>query len=466
MLKTLQIKNFKGWKDTGIIELAPLTLFLGSNSSGKSSIGQSLILLKQSYLSADKKSTLLLSGQQVTIDFGLPTSILYQGNLENNLEFEYTWDLEENEKFSDILNLKEYKVNSVSFNSQISLPDKSKQVFEVEKMQYKLYNKSEMQFYIGMDRVQKASSARSYKVSSEKYDLKRIHGRVWEMPAPIKFYGFPQEMMTYHQNANDILKLNSLQEKLLYSISYLGPMRKPVERTYSWIGSNTTNVGDTGADTIAAILTAREEKRFINFKMRQQKKSLETILAQTMQDMGLIVEFKIEKISEERHDYDVKVRTKGSETFACIPDVGYGISQVLPVLVQIIYAPKDSIIIIEQPELHLHPSAQSALADALILAIKARENGVGRNIQLIIETHSEHLLRRLQLRIAENELSPELFKAYFANNDFTPAKLESLEVNSYGEVCNWPNNFFGDITSDIFKQTIAGIDRRQEELKK
>ena len=56
----------------------------------------------------------------------------------------------------------------------------------------------------------------------------------------------------------------------------------------------------------------------------------------------------------------------------------------------------------EQPEIHLHPNAQSALADVMIDVINSRENGADRNIQLIIETHSEHFLRRLQRRIAED----------------------------------------------------------------
>jgi predicted ATPase len=64
-----------------------------------------------------------------------------------------------------------------------------------------------------------------------------------------------------------------------------------------------------------------------------------------------------------------------------------------------LFAPANSIILMEQPEIHLHPSAQSILADVMIDVINSRENGADRNIQLIIETHSEHFLRRLQRRI-------------------------------------------------------------------
>ncbi len=72
-----------------------------------------------------------------------------------------------------------------------------------------------------------------------------------------------------------------------------------------------------------------------------------------------IEEFNVKVISKQRQDYEVKVRTKGSEDWVDLPDVGFGISQVLPVLVQCFYAPAGSIILMEQPEIHLHPSAQS-----------------------------------------------------------------------------------------------------------
>lgn len=114
----------------------------------------------------------------------------------------------------------------------------------------------------------------------------------------------------------------------------------------------------------------------------------------------------------------------------------------------------------EQPELHLHPSAQAALADVMIKAITARENSKPRNIQLIIETHSEHLLRRFQRRIAEQNLPQDHFAAYFANNDVSPAHLEPLEVNLFGEIVNWPKNFFGDMNGDIFAQTSAALQRQ------
>ena len=178
--------------------------------------------------------------------------------------------------------------------------------------------------------------------------------------------------------------------------------------------------------------------------------------------MSLIEEFRVKPISEQRQEYEVKIRTKGSEDWVDLPDVGFGISQVLPVLVQCFYAPAGSIILMEQPEIHLHPNAQSALADVMIDVINSRENGADRNIQLVIETHSEHFLRRLQRRIAEEKVSQEKVSAYFANVSKAPATLEALELDEFGNVLNWPEHFFGDEMGDIVQQAKAAIERRKK----
>ena len=119
----------------------------------------------------------------------------------------------------------------------------------------------------------------------------------------------------------------------------------------------------------------------------------------------------------------------------------------------------------EQPEIHLHPNAQSQLADVFIDVIKSKEGGKDRNIQLIIETHSEHFLRRLQRRIAEDAISMDSVSAYFANMSRTPAALESLEIDLFGNIKNWPDNFFGDEMGDITGQSKAALKKRIKQVK-
>lgn len=119
----------------------------------------------------------------------------------------------------------------------------------------------------------------------------------------------------------------------------------------------------------------------------------------------------------------------------------------------------------EQPEVHLHPQVQAELADAFISAIQAHENGEPRNVQLVVESHSEHFLLRLQRRIAEGSVSPEDVVVYFANRTDRGLDLETLRLNAYGEIENWPDNFFGDEMGELAARTQAAMERRKQQRK-
>jgi predicted ATPase len=189
-------------------------------------------------------------------------------------------------------------------------------------------------------------------------------------------------------------------------------------------------------------------------------RSFQKTIMEELRKMELIEDFKVQEISEQRQEYEVKIKTKGSNDWVDLPDVGFGISQVLPVLVQCFYAPPGSSILMEQPEIHLHPSAQSALADVMIDVINSGENSARRNIQLIIETHSEHFLRRLQRRIAEDDSLQDKVSAYFADITKSPAKLEPLDIDLSGNITNWPKNFFGDMIGDVIAHDEKAMEKR------
>ncbi len=138
-----------------------------------------------------------------------------------------------------------------------------------------------------------------------------------------------------------------------------------------------------------------------------------------------------------------------------ITDLGIGVSQILPVLVLCYYVPEGSTIILEQPELHLHPSVQAGLADVFIDVIK------NRKVQILLESHSEHLLRRLQRRIAEEVLSPDDTALYFCELNEGESKLTPLNLNLFGEIDNWPDDFFGDLLGELVGVFDAGLQRKQ-----
>jgi predicted ATPase len=462
MLSNLRIRNFKVWQDTGSIRMAPITLFFGTNSSGKSSIGQFLMMLKQTVESPDRKAVFNPGGKSSAVQLGSFQEMVFHRNPKNRIAFEYKWDFTDTLKIKDHLSGKSYSGNALSFEAEVGSGDKEQQSLVLNHLIYELFEKDDNSVLsISMER--RSETKPEYEVEAAEYSLKRNPGRPWQRGFPVRFYGFPDEVVAYHQNADFVQELNLRHEKLFRSLNYLGPLRMKAERLYSWTGIEPESVGYSGENTIAAILAARSRK--IGLGYRRQTKPFEEIIALKLKEMKLIEEFKVNPISAERNEYEVKLRTKGSKDWVDLPDVGFGISQVLPVLVQCFYAPHNSIIIMEQPEIHLHPSAQAALADVMIDVVNSRESGTDRNIQLIIETHSDHFLRRLQRRIAEDAIPQKNVSAYFANVSETPAKLEQLQIDMYGNIQNWPENFFGDEMEDITEQSKAAMKKRMSPKK-
>jgi predicted ATPase len=133
-----------------------------------------------------------------------------------------------------------------------------------------------------------------------------------------------------------------------------------------------------------------------------------------------------------------------------LTDVGFGVSQVLPVIIQGFLSKEKSITLIEQPEIHLHPKMQADLADLFIdIAINKSKKSV--NKFLIIETHSEYLLKRLRRRISEKVIGNEQVGIYYIepqnNND--GARIRKIEIDGKGAF-DWPQDFYsGDLADDV-----------------
>lgn len=461
MLKQLRIQNFKGWKDTGSIRMAPITLFFGVNSSGKSSIGQFLMLLKQTVESQDRKAVFFTGNEKSAVEFGSFRTMVFQRNPSNRIKFEYCWTLPDPLKIDDPVSEKSFTGNVIDFKATVGLNDSSEQVPDIDNFSYTLFSEDRQILKVSLEKKQDAKNGLGqYHTVAEQYNLVRQKGRPWAFKEVVRFYGFPDEMVAYHQNADFVQDMSLTHENLFRSISYLGPLRTRAKRLYHWWDTKPESVGHAGEHTVAAILAAR--KRKIGLGPKRRALPFEEIIALKLKEMGLIEEFNVSPIAETRQEYEVKIRTKGSDNWVDLPDVGFGISQVLPVLVQCFYAPENSIIIMEQPEIHLHPGAQAALADVMIDVINSRENGKKRNIQLIIETHSEHFLKRLQRRIAEDAIAKDTVSAWFANVTTTPASLEPLQIDPFGNILNWPDNFFGDEMGDMAAHAKAALKKRMQ----
>ena len=151
--------------------------------------------------------------------------------------------------------------------------------------------------------------------------------------------------------------------------------------------------------------------------------------------------------------YELVVHRDGLMTN--VSDVGIGVALVLPVLAVAYAAPQGSTIILEEPEIHLHPLAQSVLAELFVEV--SRERGV----QFIVETHSEHLFRRMQTLIARGEVAPDDARMYFVEHDGGNARMRALAVDEFGRVGNWPDGFFGDALGETREQARLMFERRK-----
>jgi predicted ATPase len=454
MLTQLRLQNFKAWRDTGDVRLAPLTVLFGTNSSGKSSINQFLTMLKQTVRSPDRNSVFDTGGEGRPVNLGSFRDFVFRHETERHLCLRTTWKLGEPLDVSDPRTARRYSGERLEFYADVAQTGREARTAAVGEMSYVL-GSGPNALAVGMERESARSSR--WRLWAENYELIRIHGRVRQLPRPTRFYGFPNEAAAYYQNADFVSDLELELERQLQSLSYLGPLRRPPARLYTWSGGVPEDVGWEGEDTIQALL-AGADRRF-NWKAKSPKKAFPEVVARWLQTMGLIHDFGVSQIAPGREEYEVNVRVTPYSDEVKLTDVGFGVSQVLPVIVQCFYAAPNSTVMIEQPEIHLHPSVQAALADLFLDAIGARENGRDRNIQLIIESHSEHFLRRLQRRIAEERISEDKVALYFCTPGSEGSIVTELEVDRYGDILNWPRDFFGNEIQDVAIQAELRLER-------
>ena len=444
MLTNLQIRNFKSWKDTTPFRLAPVTGFFGSNSSGKTSLLQFLLALKQTVESTDRTQVLYLGDERSLVDLGTYYDIIYRHDPAQALEFSLRWELPLKLKIPDL----QHGYDQLSFMAAVQplVMNGQNGKLAVNQFEYSLADQT-----FGLTRNQ---NKLDYKLQTSSYAAKRQPGRVWELPAPVRFYGFPDEVFAYYQNVGFLSELALQVEKLFGRMYYLGPLREYPHRSYKWSGEVVHDVGQRGERAVPALLASRGSNNIIHRGRGHRNQTVEECVAEWLKKMGLIHAFSLKPIAENRKDYELRVQMTPQSAEVLITDVGFGISQLLPVLVLCYYAPENSILIFEQPEIHLHPAVQYMLADVLIDAVNVR------GVQIILESHSEHLLHRLQRRVADEHLAVENTALYFVEYRQDQSHLTPLEIDTYGSITNWPKDFFGDKMGELTSLTLAAMSRQ------
>ena len=143
--------------------------------------------------------------------------------------------------------------------------------------------------------------------------------------------------------------------------------------------------------------------------------------------------------------YNYTYKTKRTEDYTPL-NVGFGITYVLPIIVAILKAKKGDLVIIENPESHLHPAGQSKIAE---LCAIASANGV----QIILETHSDHILNGIMIATKNKILKANESKIYFFKKEKgeLETKIDELNINSEGKIDKWPKDFFDQYENDMME---------------
>lgn len=461
-----RLENFMGFEDTGWLDLKPITLLFGRNSTGKSALIRALLLLRQSVDSEGKVNPLIFVDDngtdvgtfrdfvrnhdetkqisfyfKVLLDASWVWNTIFKKEANDFKEFEapieYQWIAELKLSFgivNSILSLTELTIQSESE----ALEDKAIEFMtgKIPVFDAKLENSSwkyTYDFLRNDDYLQNKADPENQVDNQTKYKERQnnvsednkaedrrefMQEEDWKITQPVFKSGFIPRFKIKHQvgadnqHGRDLYILNNffltyLDENIssfLHSVIYIGPIRSEPQRFYYVPQKIHKDVGKQGEHIAQAYLAAKNQDRkqideiaewvrkiapgnqFDVIPVAQYLSEMQT----TQQEEALMKQLQLPEIPLH------VVLLKSENLFkANLRDVGFGISQVLPVIIQSLLAEPGSTVIIEQPELHLHPEAQVTLADFLINCASNNE------LNFLIETHSEHILLRFQRRIAE-----------------------------------------------------------------
>ena len=264
-------------------------------------------------------------------------------------------------------------------------------------------------------------------------EMKTVLGMQGFLPAAIgsrenitRAVSFIRHQSTDSLDLGDLVMQTSFAlERTLETLFPMGPFRRPPERWYIFTGTSPQDVGYRGDLLPDLLFRDSSLVKKANKWLKQLEIGYKLVVKPVGTDSGDLFEVRL-----------IDTRRKEPVNVA-LPDVGFGISQLLPFVVQSLVSEKQ-IISIEQPEVHVHPKLQADLGDLLAEAIKEpREN------QFIIETHSEHLILRLQRLVYEKKLTPEDVSVVYVSRGPEGAKSQRLRLDEEGDfIDEWPDGFF------------------------
>lgn len=401
----IAVQGFKALVDECSIEVRPLTLLAGANSSGKSSIMQPLLMLKQTLEAPYDPGPLLLSGPNVRFSSTEQLLSRQQGRPPRD---SFVVKIQTTEAISVLLRFMRHPRRGVDV-AEASVRSGEKTLVLRPGMK---------------------SSEISKRLQAFSPDIQMPSGSEFAVTRDRCFL----DIMVASESDRgrvywwDLMEPRWLFEEVVHNTIHVAALRGNPERAY-----RTTAVGPSFPGTfenyVASIVDQWQESR---------DKRL-TKLGDALEQLGLTWKVTARPVDETQVELHVgrlpRPARGGAQDTVSIADVGFGVSQVLPVLVALLTAAPGQLVYIEQPEIHLHPRAQVALAQ--ILADAAQ-----RGVRVVAETHSDHLLLGIQSLVAEGKLSPDLVKLHWFERGADGAtKVTSADLDERGAYGDWPEDF-------------------------
>jgi predicted ATPase len=435
MLSEIDLTNFKRFTRARI-PLKKINIFVGPNNSGKSSILAAIKLLIQTLDSYDEQVPLLLNG--TFGDFGTYKDVIYKNHRGRPLEIGFKAQVPISPGSEAPLSEAQFNL-SYKFNS-------SKREIILESIKVNLNEKHliHLRYSVDSSRFNIESIADIDIPAAFKSTISRDIRVRHFLPVPLtqrlgqSFSNRNTPVEKFSQENIDqelirtILRISRRTGELLESSDYLGPVR------YLFTGERRSRIGSSGENMTTVLIKGAMTRG------KKDHTGIQSKINEWLVKSKMAKQVEIAPISD-RH-YEIHVENYFTGEKQNIADVGYGHSQVLPILVGGYSMGSGSTFLIEQPELHLHPKAQAELGDFFL-------DLFNNDVQTIIETHSEHLILRLQQHIASGKISPNDIAVYFIKNttDTTPTEeadcispeIIHLQLNKLGEfITHWPEGFF------------------------
>lgn len=442
MLTQIELENFKCFKERTSFPLGQLTLLTGINGCGKSTLLQSLLLMRQSIDHNENTDQILLNGSCVSLNsFNDVRNInnsrnehivfkYYINSNTNNFELKLQGNLEYclNENLNDDMVAQIVKINffgRIELDNESILPPGASSYYDIDVIYNYTYNDLLKKFIFEY-------TSHSFDSKKNEKEIERISYNIDDL---IPKSDFP--IWRGFESLGSIFLSESLKFNHIHYISAdrLGPQEYYLKSTINKF----PNVGAKGEFTVNILYKKRDD--LVNDKLCLGEDA-KTLATQTEEWLNEIFNgAKVEVSSSESKILELSFNTSTSKDRFRPANVGFGYSYILPIVVSGLIAKEGEILIVENPEAHLHPKAQSRLAKFL-----AKVSSCG--VQVFIESHSDHILNALRIAVLDDIITHEdLSILYFQQNPEHP--VVQIPVQPNGGIEEWPEGFFDQMDKDF-----------------